>query len=157
MELLEALEVGLGGAHLRLRLEKAALHLREAQPMGLRIDLGEDLGLLDLLALGERHAQELAVDAAAHDHGVERHDRADGAEMHGEVRLLRGLRAHGHGHVAITRAERAVSRCPRGRGLDREIPGAPAEYNGHESIEKPTAARGRGGGGHAGIDLRKGK
>ena len=46
-----------------------------------RIDHREQVALLDLLALGHRHLHQRAVDAGAHQHGIERLHRAEAAQL----------------------------------------------------------------------------
>src|SRR5579885_2436318 len=79
----------------RRRLSRASLSSQVAGelPFGLReldlerprVDLGQEIALVDVLPLRERHLHQLAVDAAAHGDGVERRDAAEAAEVDGKV------------------------------------------------------------------------
>ena len=67
-----ALEVEPGIGELRLVLRLLGDRLIELRLVGGRIDLGEHVAALDVLAFLESDADELAVDLRAHRHGVER-------------------------------------------------------------------------------------
>ena len=64
-----------------------------------RIDLAEHVALLDVLAFGEIHRDQLAVDLRAHRHRVERTDRADAVEIDRHVLDVRRRRQHRHRQV----------------------------------------------------------
>ncbi len=63
LQLLVALEIGLGVAQPGLVLFERALRLRQLHLIGPRVDLGQHLALGDALALGEVHLDQLAVEA----------------------------------------------------------------------------------------------
>jgi hypothetical protein len=90
-----------------------------------RIDLAEHVALLDVLALDEIHRDQLAVDLRAHEHIVQRADRADCVEID-RTSCVRGVAAstgtgrsgrapgrHGRSASAETRSSRD-SRARRG-------------------------------------------
>ncbi len=85
LQLLVALEVGLGVAQPGLVLFERALRLRQLHLVGPRVDLGQHLALRHALALGEVHPDQLAVEARAHRDGVDRRDRAERAQVDVEV------------------------------------------------------------------------
>jgi len=83
------------------------------------VDFGEDEISVDVLALLEVHAHQLAVDLSAHRHGIERAARTDAVEIHRNVGLLRGCREHWYGSVA---ARPSPSAAPAGlSGLNRRV------------------------------------
>ncbi|MCY1464254.1 hypothetical protein D9M71_822550 [compost metagenome] len=61
-----------------------------------RIDFRQQLAGLDLLALGEVQAQQLAVDAWAHQYAVRRHYAAEGIQGKGQRAAVRLRRGDGH-------------------------------------------------------------
>ena len=63
------------------------------------VDLAEHVALLDVLAFGEIHRDQLAVDLGAHDHVVQRADRADAVEIDRHVLRARRRRQHRHREV----------------------------------------------------------
>ena len=81
-ELLEAREIGARVLEPRLVLAVLAQRLRELRLVGPRVDLGQQLPGRDVLALGEQHAHELAVEAAPHGDRVERRHRAEREDLH---------------------------------------------------------------------------
>ena len=89
------------GAVLVARRDRHAEGRRERP----RIDLRQQLALLDLLALLERDLLDLAVDARVHGHGIEGLHRAEALEVQRHVGALDG------GHVDGDRGRRL------GRGL----------------------------------------
>src|SRR5581483_10530618 len=115
LRLLEALQVELGVLELRLVARELALRLLELDLEGPRVDLEEDLILLDELPLLEADLLELAVHPRADRDGVECRHRPRGREVDLEVALLRRR------HDDRRRAPRL-----RGGGLFTVGPGAAA-------------------------------
>ena len=64
-----------------------------------RIDLGEHVALLDVLALGEIHRHQLAIDLRAHRDSVQRADRADTFQIDRHVLHARRCRQHRHRQI----------------------------------------------------------
>ena len=64
------------------------LGLSQGDLVGARIDFGEDLACLHVLAFVEGHPDELAIQPAAHDDGVDGRYRAEGLECDGDAATL---------------------------------------------------------------------
>ena len=94
-ELLIAGEVALGLAEQRRVLGQLPLRLRQRRLIGARIDLGEEVALLDDLALGEPDFLQVAGDLGADGHGLERRHRAEGVD--GQRHVAERHRRHPHG------------------------------------------------------------
>ena len=84
-ELGVALEVALGVGELRLVERLLGDRLVELGLIGGRIDQGEHVTALHVLALLELDAEDLAVDLRAHRYGVARLGRADAIEVDGHI------------------------------------------------------------------------
>ena len=87
-ECLIALEVAVRVGDVGLVLALLGLSLLQRRPVGPRVDLGQQVAFLDHLPLGESDPCDLAVDTAAHQHGVARLDGAEPGQHDGEVALL---------------------------------------------------------------------
>ncbi len=74
-------QVALRVVEVRLVLGSLRQHRVERRLKRSRIDHREDVAFLHLLALGDRHLHQRAVDPAAHLHGVERLHRAQAGEI----------------------------------------------------------------------------
>ena len=94
LQLLVALQVQLGVLEQRLVALQRALDLVEAGLEAARIDLGQQLAGLDLVAFLEMQAQQLARHLGAHHGRGARVHGADGADQHAHVAPLH----HAHGH-----------------------------------------------------------
>ena len=94
-ELLIAGKVALGLAEQRCVLGQLPLRLRQRRLIGARIDLGEEVALLDDLALGEPDFLQVAGDLGADGHGLERRHRAEGVD--GQRHVAERYRRHLHG------------------------------------------------------------
>src|SRR5262249_14245935 len=77
---LVAIVVAARGVELRLIARERTLRLVELDLPRPRIDLGEWVALVDLLALGEQHLVEPPVDLRLHGDLLERGDRAEALE-----------------------------------------------------------------------------
>ena len=107
LQLLVALQVQLGVLEQRLVALQRALDLVEAGLEAARIDLGQQLAGLDLVAFLEMQAQQLARHLGAHHGRGARVHGADGADQHAHVAPLH----HAHGHrlrLGTHRAARAA-------------------------------------------------
>ena len=79
-ELLKAGEVALRLAQQRLVLGQLPLRLGQRRLIGARIDLGDEVALLDRLAFGEADALQRSGDLGADGHGLERRHRSQGVD-----------------------------------------------------------------------------
>ena len=79
-----ALQIELRVFQARLVLRFLRKRLIEGGLVRARIDLGEKIAFLDHLALSERDLDDLAVDAAAHGHGVVGLHGAESVEIDAE-------------------------------------------------------------------------
>ncbi|MNT13948.1 hypothetical protein D3C72_1489330 [compost metagenome] len=113
-ELAVALQVEPGMHQQRLVPGQLAAGLGQHHLERPRVDFRQQLAGLDLLPLGKMQAQQLAIDARAHQHAVDRHHAAKGVEgqgqragvglcrgdRHSRFRRLPGRRGHGLGGAA---------------------------------------------------------
>ena len=99
-QLLVAREVELGIGERRLVLRLLRQRLIELGVIDRRIDLGEHVAALDVLAFLEQDGDQLALDLRAHRHGVQRADGADAFEIDRNVLGLRRRRQHRHRQIA---------------------------------------------------------
>jgi hypothetical protein len=80
-----ALEIELRIIEQRLILDFHRLRLRERRRIGTRINLGDDVPGVDLLALGEIHLEDLAVHPALDQNAIEGLHRAQGRKINRHV------------------------------------------------------------------------
>jgi hypothetical protein len=107
-----ALQVELRVLEVRLVLRLLRERLIEGCLIRTRIDLDENVALLDHLALFKFDFSDLAVDAAAHRDGVVRFHGAEPVQIDGEIGLLRQGNGDWDGNgplVAIGHCRRALS------------------------------------------------
>ncbi len=78
-----------GAALLQLPLGLLQLRL-----VGQRVHLGQQVALLHRAALFKHHPLEHTVDAALHDHGIERCHRTNGLDLHIQLTALGRLHAY---------------------------------------------------------------
>ena len=95
-ELLVAREIEFLVGKLRFVLRLLGDRLIVLRLVDHRIDLAEHVALLDVLAFGEIHRDQFAVDLRAHEHVVERADRADAFEIDRHILGARRRRQHRH-------------------------------------------------------------
>ena len=106
---LGAREVFLGGGELGLVLGSLGLGLIERSLEQAGVDLGQDVALLDVLAFGEQHFLQLAVDLRMNCHG----ERGLYAAEPGEVdrHILPSDRGDAHRHARSYGSARRVRRA----------------------------------------------
>ena len=80
-----ALQIELRILEQRLILDFHRLRLRERRRIGTRIDFGDDVPGVDLLALGEIHLEDLAVHPALDQNAIEGLHRAQGRKINRHV------------------------------------------------------------------------
>ena len=98
-ELLKAGEVALRLAQQRLVLGQLPLRLGQRRLVGPRIDLGDEVALLDRLAFGKADVLQRAGDLGADGHGLERRHRPQGVNGKGHVAGCDRRDAHGLGRL----------------------------------------------------------
>ena len=106
-----------------------------------RIDLAEHIALLDVLSLGEIDRDQFAVDLGAHQHVVQRADRADALEINRHVLDARCRRQHRHRQIGtrvpvgglplLQRGPGDVAEAAEDQKRDRDRNGAAARTRGH--------------------------
>ena len=82
---------------LRLVAAELRLGLRQSRLIWTRIDLGQDIAAMDLLAFDEADRLQQPGDLATDRRGVQRLDRPEAAQDNWDVVLLCGRRHDGHG------------------------------------------------------------
>ncbi len=75
------------------------LGLRKSCPRGLRVDFGEKVAGVNILAIGEVELDQRAVDPAGNGHAVQWRDRTEADERNRHVGPARHIRDHGNGIV----------------------------------------------------------
>ena len=105
-----------GVLELRAVARQLPLGLLELHLERPRVDLGEEVALVNELALPEGHVDELAVDPALHRHGVEGGDRPEAGQIDGEV--AGSCRRHHHRHRRSLRRLDGGRRAPSERGSE---------------------------------------
>src|ERR1700729_1070957 len=86
----EALQVQVDVGEIGLVLLFLGLGRVERRLIGPRIDFGQQVALLDVLAFGKRDLVDLAVDAGTHEDGVEGLNGSKACQVDWKVRLLDG-------------------------------------------------------------------
>ena len=137
---------------MRLIFGELTLRLLQLDLERTRVNLGEQISFVNVLAFPERDVDELAVHAAANGHGIKCGYGSQTIEIDGEITLPRGGNNNGHGetaHAGTTRSAPATaSRCGR-RGIRRftgsahtpEIPNANDNAGNDEHPEPPKTLR----------------
>ncbi len=121
-EILVAFEIQLGILQQRLVTLQRALRLRQRQLIGPRIDLRQQIALVDVLALGEGDAHQLAADLRDDGHGGER--------RHGAQRVQRDVDiAPGQGRDRNRDGGRGLAGRPRGSLMPRQQPGPDSDQH----------------------------
>ena len=147
LQLLVALEVGLGVAQPGLVLFERALGLRQLHLIGPRVDLGQHLALRHALAFGEVHLDQLAVEARAHRHGVDRRHRAQRPQVDVEVLPRRRDDPDRHHLAAAAASAEAAARPVRRSPVRRLAPAAGCSRPARRCRSGRRRSRRRRGGG----------
>ena len=103
-----ACEVALGVLEPRAVFLELSLRLRRAAPDGRGSISASTSPCPDVLPFGEQDAHELAVQTAAHGHGLERRHRAERADLHVDGVLLDRDDADGNGLVGAAAKSAAL-------------------------------------------------
>ena len=93
---LVAREIDLRALQQRLVARQIALGLRQRRLIGPRVDLGDQIAFLDLVAFLEIDLDQIAADLASDRDGRERGDGAERIEIDSDVALADGLRHDRH-------------------------------------------------------------
>ena len=113
-EQLITLKIDLGILPLRLVFSKLSQSLLKLDLEGTRINLGEEISLVDKLTFLKRDAAELAIDATANRDGVEGGDRAKAIEIDGQIATLGGGNDNRHDQAACAEPPALAGRPGRG-------------------------------------------
>ena len=110
-EALVAGEVDLRALQQRLVARQIAVGLRQRGFVGPRVDLGDQIAFLDLVAFLEIDLEQIAADLAADGHGRERSNGAERIEIDSDVALADGLGHDRHRRRVAAAAPLLLGRC----------------------------------------------
>ena len=138
-ERLVALQVGLRLRQQALIVGQRALRLLQRRTVRPRVDLRQEVALLDHLAFLEADLLELAVDLRLHRHRVERCHGAQLVQDDADVALVDGGEADRLRGALCAASRRGAFRRLWGLVLGPEIPAATGQTGGDEAYQDPEA------------------